>query len=107
MAIALIARAMIWSALKSDLIPQLRMNEQRWHTALRSLKSISTSYEVAPLRPPSFATVESAPSLGDRFKSALDVEEMLGTNWLNKLGIVILVLGVAFFLPTNSRRSVP
>jgi len=53
---------------------------------------------VTPLRPPGFATPESAPSLADRFKSSLDVEEMLGTNWLNKLGIVILVLGVAFFL---------
>ena len=51
-----------------------------------------------PLRPPSFATVESAQSLAGRFQSSLDVEEMLGTNWLNKLGIVILVLGVAFFL---------
>jgi uncharacterized membrane protein len=52
---------------------------------------------VAPLGTFS-ATTESAPSLADRFKSSLDVEEMLGTNWLNKLGIVILVLGVAFFL---------
>jgi len=52
-----------------------------------------------PPHPPSFTTVESGgPSLADRFKSSLDVEEMLGTNWLNKLGIVILVLGVAFFL---------
>jgi hypothetical protein len=34
----------------------------------------------------------------DQFKSALDLEETLGTNWLNKLGIGILVLGVAFFL---------
>jgi hypothetical protein len=33
-----------------------------------------------------------------RFKSALDLEEALGTNWLNKLGIGILVLGLAFFL---------
>ncbi len=56
------------------------------------------STPVTPLRPPSFATPKSAPSLADRFKSSLDVEEMLGTNWLNKLGIVILVLGVAFFL---------
>jgi len=37
-------------------------------------------------------------SIGDRLKSSLDIEEMLGTNWLNKIGIVILVLGVAFFL---------
>jgi uncharacterized membrane protein len=46
---------------------------------------------------PRFGTRESF-SLGDRLKSSLDIEEMLGTNWLNKLGIVILVLGVAFFL---------
>ena len=36
--------------------------------------------------------------LSDQLKSSLDIEEILGTNWLNKLGIVILVLGVAFFL---------
>lgn len=41
---------------------------------------------------------ELSPSLAERFKSSLDLEETLGTNWLNKLGIVILVLGVAFFL---------
>jgi uncharacterized membrane protein len=37
-------------------------------------------------------------SILDRLRSSVDVEERLGTNWLNKLGIVILVLGVAFFL---------
>jgi uncharacterized membrane protein len=56
------------------------------------------STPVTPLPSPSFAATEPAPSLADRLKSSLDVEEMLGTNWLNKLGIVILVLGVAFFL---------
>ena len=47
--------------------------------------------------PPTFATEEREP-LFARFKSALDLEEALGTNWLNKLGIGILVLGLAFFL---------
>jgi uncharacterized membrane protein len=53
-----------------------------------------------PVSPPQprFAAQEPGPSLADRLKSSLDIEEMLGTNWLNKLGIVILVLGVAFFL---------
>ena len=51
-----------------------------------------------PPAAPSFATAEPVPSLINRFKSALDLEEALGTNWLNKLGIAILVLGVAFFL---------
>jgi len=52
---------------------------------------------ITPPREPAF-TAQVFPSLTDRLKSSLDVEEMLGTNWLNKLGIVILVLGVAFFL---------
>src|SRR4029077_11412346 len=55
----------------------------------------------APVTPRSqsgFAATEPRPPLADRLKSSLDVEEILGTNWLNKLGIVILVLVVAFFL---------
>ena len=32
-----------------------------------------------------------------RVLNALAMEEVLGTNWLNKLGIIILVLGVALF----------
>src|SRR5580658_10608754 len=32
-----------------------------------------------------------------RMKSVFALEETLGTNWLNKLGIIILVLGVALF----------
>jgi len=37
----------------------------------------------------------------------LDIEEALGTNWLNKLGIVILVLGVAFFLAYQLKNLGP
>ena len=58
----------------------------------------SASTRVTPPSQPSFAATQAELSLADRLKSALDVEEILGTNWLNKLGIVILVLGVAFFL---------
>ncbi len=50
-----------------------------------------------PPPPPSFA-VEAGPSWFDRLKGGLDIEEALGTNWLNKIGIVLLVLGVAYFL---------
>jgi uncharacterized membrane protein len=56
------------------------------------------STPVTPPPPTSFLGNEIDLSLTDRLKSSLDFEEMLGTNWLNKLGIVILVLGVAFFL---------
>ena len=51
-----------------------------------------------PPPPPSFAEEKAGPSLGDRLKSSFDLEEMMGTNWLNKIGIIILVLGIAFFL---------
>ena len=59
--------------------------------------AISASPKPAP-PPPSFHTPEPTLSFADRYKSVLNVEETLGTNWLNKLGIGLLVLGVAFFL---------
>jgi uncharacterized membrane protein len=55
----------------------------------------------------SFAEAEIGPSMFDRFKSALDIEEMLGTDWLNKLGIALLVLGVAFFLAYQLKTMGP
>jgi uncharacterized membrane protein len=49
------------------------------------------AYEVAP--PPVFSqTQPPQPARG------FDLEEVLGTNWLNKIGVGILVLGLAFFL---------
>jgi uncharacterized membrane protein len=48
----------------------------------------------APTPPPSHARSSAEPAR----RSGLDLEEMLGTNWLNKIGIGILVLGLAFFL---------
>jgi hypothetical protein len=37
------------------------------------------------------------PTLQQRLKTVWAIEETLGTNWLNKLGIIILVVGVALF----------
>ena len=49
--------------------------------------------------PPVFAQFsDSAADKAARAERALNLEERLGTNWLNKLGIALLVLGVAFFL---------
>ncbi len=44
---------------------------------------------------------------GARFRSAHELEEVLGTNWLNKLGIGILVLGIAFFLAYQIKNLGP
>jgi uncharacterized membrane protein len=49
--------------------------------------------------PPSVApVVASTKKKGEKLKSVLSLEETLGTNWLNKVGVIILVIGVALFL---------
>ena len=54
-----------------------------------------TQAQTPPTPPPAYVrpAVHEPPR-----RSGLDLEEMLGTNWLNKIGIGILVLGLAFFL---------
>jgi hypothetical protein len=50
--------------------------------------------------PPQFATLHASASKAtaqQRMKSVFALEELLGANWLNKLGIVLVVLGVACF----------
>ncbi len=61
--------------------------------------------EIAPVPPPippasepTFAAREIAPALAEKIREGGGIEEVLGKNWLNKLGIVLLVIGVAFFL---------
>jgi hypothetical protein len=52
------------------------------------------------VEPPRFATLRSSTpkaTAQQRMKSVFALEETLGTNWLNKLGITILVLGLALF----------
>lgn len=51
-----------------------------------------------PAASPILAQAESGPSLFDRFKSLLDIEELLGTDWLFKIGVAFAVLGIAYFL---------
>lgn len=78
-----------------------RVTQERSESATENSSTIdqataSESYTSPP--PPSVFEKEIDLSVANRLKSALDIEEMMGTNWLNKLGIVILVLGIAFFL---------
>jgi Predicted membrane protein (DUF2339) len=52
------------------------------------------------VEPPRFATLQSAATRStkeQRMKSVFALEETLGTKWLSKLGITLLVLGVAWF----------
>lgn len=56
--------------------------------------------------PPTFST-EASLTWFEKLKGGLDIEEALDANWLNKIGIVILVLGVAFFLAYQLRQVGP
>jgi len=72
--------------------------------------TISTPESVAPpvlpTATPATAGERAAPwplfsstfTAAETSKKALSIEEMLGANWLNKLGVIILVIGVALFL---------
>jgi Predicted membrane protein (DUF2339) len=55
---------------------------------------------------PSLAQAQSS-GLFDSVKEGFNLEEALGANWLNKIGIVILVFGVAFFLAYQLRQVGP
>lgn len=65
-----------------------------------SLRAASESKASIPPPPPTPAalTPRAAAAAAPKAKSLLDAEEVLGTNWLNKLGVIILVIGVALFL---------
>lgn len=60
-----------------------------------------------PSPAPAFTSAEAGPSMWDRVTSLLDFEEMLGTNWLNKIGIVFIVLAIALFLSYELRTLGP
>jgi uncharacterized membrane protein len=61
--------------------------------------------EAAPAPKFAHVSLNSAPAAGGR--SWHDVEEILGTNWLNKVGVALLVLGVAFFLALQLKTLGP
>jgi len=76
-------------------------------TVAQSLTPASPVQAPSPVAPPSFVPEAEGPSLGERLRSAVALEEVLGTNWLNKIGIIVLVLGVAFFLAYQLRQLGP
>ncbi len=71
---------------------------KEWVKPATPILPIPSSPTPKPVPPPPITAQEPKFSFTERYKSALNVEEALGTNWLNKLGIGLLVLGVAFFL---------
>ena len=60
--------------------------------------------EVPPLPPPVVAPPPPPPRPP---RPAWNIEQVLGTNWLAKIGVAILVLGIAFFLAWQLRELGP
>jgi hypothetical protein len=61
-----------------------------------------------PVAPPQFQVLSSRkPPVREPAKRVLNMEEVLGTDWLNKLGMMILVIGVAMFLAYEMRELGP
>ena len=58
-----------------------------------------------PIAPPIFQNLQPSPR--EVAKRVRGMEEVLGTDWLNKLGMIILVIGVALFLAYEMRELGP
>ena len=81
-------------------LPQVPQHTEAPPTAPPSPRVVPPPANARAVAPPQFAALRSsAPkqTAQQRMKSVFALEERLGTNWLNKLGITILVLGVALF----------
>jgi uncharacterized membrane protein len=62
---------------------------------------------IPPFAPRFGSQPEETPHAPSPAKHSPSLEEKLGANWLNKLGIVILVIGVTFFLAYQLRTLGP
>jgi len=61
-----------------------------------------------PVAPPRLELLDAGgPLRREVAKRILSMEEVLGANWLNKLGVFILVIGVALFLAYEMRELGP
>ena len=56
------------------------------------------SEPMVPARPPRLRTEHSAPARGRRSTARLDLEALIAGRWLNRVGIVALLLAAGFFL---------
>ena len=66
------------------------------------------SAPAAPVAPPHFEMLGGhKPSTQETATRVLNMEEVLGTDWLNKIGMSILVIGVALFLAYEMRALGP
>jgi uncharacterized membrane protein len=70
-------------------------------------QTMSTQAPAPPFVPRFGSVTEDSSHASSSVKPSPSLEERLGANWLNKLGIVILVVGVTFFLAYQLRTLGP
>lgn len=77
-------------------------------TIVETTPASSGPVVTAPITPP-YSRMRPAPKPSPRetAKRLLNIEEVLGTDWLNKLGMIILVIGIALFLGYEMRAMGP
>ncbi|HEY3930440.1 MAG TPA: DUF2339 domain-containing protein [Candidatus Koribacter sp.] len=56
---------------------------------------VLTRRDLLPIPPPVFASAPPRKPVGERVRTSLALEQMLGTNWLSKIGVILLVIGIA------------
>jgi uncharacterized membrane protein len=67
-----------------------------------------TEAPAPPIAPPHLDLLgKPQPLVHETAKRVSNMEEVLGTNWLNKIGMIILVIGVALFLAYEMRAVGP
>jgi len=77
-------------------------------SAAPSVELSATRRPAPPVAPPQIQILSPRqPSAHEAAKRVLNMEEVLGTDWLNKLGMMILVIGVALFLAYEMRELGP
>jgi hypothetical protein len=73
-----------------------------------TMRTVSTQPPTSiPPFVPRFGSTPEEPSQTPSSVKSPSLEERLGANWLNKLGIIILVIGVTFFLAYQLRTLGP
>ncbi len=73
-----------------------------WDASARQAAIEQDGSVTASMQPePTFEPATGGPSLGERVKTALgseEIEALVGGSWLNKVGVFVLVIGIALFL---------
>jgi len=89
-------------------IPPAKLPARPGITGPPYVSPASATASLSSVEPPHLAVLSKPkPTAHETAKRIWNIEEVLGTDWLNKLGMIILVIGVALFLGYEMRELGP